>query len=73
MAAMVAVANEGGLMEPLTTIELGTCSWLELAILFCTIEAEHWLHADKASEKPNGFVNREKIRRALSQRTLHAR
>jgi hypothetical protein len=73
MAAMVAVRNEGGLMEPLTTIELGTCTWLELASLFCTIEAELWTHPHDANEHSTGFVNREKVRRALSQRTFRSR
>jgi hypothetical protein len=73
MAAMVAVGNEGGFMEPLTTIELGTCTWLELATLFCAIEAELWTHPHEADEHNKSFVNREKVRRALSQRTFRSR
>jgi hypothetical protein len=60
-------------MEPLMTIELRSCTWLELAILFCTIEAELWVRAAKESQEPHSFVNREKVRRALSQRSFHAR
>ena len=60
-------------MEPLTTIELGTCTWLELASLFCTIEAELWTHPRDANEHSTGFANREKVRRELSQRTFRSR
>ena len=73
MAAMVAVGNKGGFMEPLTTIELGTCTWLELATLFCAIEAELWTHPHNADEHSTSFVNREKVRRALSHRTFRSR
>jgi hypothetical protein len=60
-------------MEPLMTIELATCSWLELAALYCTIEAELWAHPHDADERSASFVNREKVRRALSQRTFQSR
>ena len=60
-------------MEPLTTIELGTFTWLELVTLFFTIEAELWAHPHDADTHNIGFVNREKVRRALSHRTFRSR
>jgi hypothetical protein len=55
-------------MEPLTTIELGTCTVMELVTLFVAIEAELWARKKSPAEREVSFVNQEKIRRALAHR-----
>ena len=60
-------------MEPLTTIELETCTLVELVTLFCTIEAELWVGSHDTEERKTNFANQEKIRRALSRRNGRSR
>ena len=64
MAAMVAVANEGGLMEPLTKIELGTCKWLGALAIACTVAAEL---LSLATNGQRTFTTRETLRRSMRQ------
>ena len=58
-AAMVAVTNEGGLMEPLTKIELDTCKWLGALAIACTVAAELLSLADEAKPSAETFAGRE--------------
>jgi len=55
-------------MKPLTTIELETCTWLELVSLLNVIELELWVGVEDPQERAVGFANREKVRRALERR-----
>jgi hypothetical protein len=55
-------------MKPQTTIELETCSLVQLVTLFCVIEAERWADRIGHREKASGFVNQEKLRRAIVDR-----
>jgi hypothetical protein len=64
MAAMVAVANKGGIMEPLTKIELGSCTWLGLIAIACAVAGELLTLADNPEGKRFSFVERENTRRA---------
>lgn len=63
MAALVAVANKGGLMEPLTKIELGSCTWLGLIAIACAVAGELLTLADNPEGKRDSFVEREMARR----------
>lgn len=60
-------------MEPLTTIELATCTIPELVTLYCAIETELWAGRKSDEQRETSFVNRERIRRALSQRHSRSR
>ena len=50
-------------MEPLTTIELGSCGWLGLLALACFAAAELWSLEEGAHERPATFAERERVRR----------
>ena len=67
-AAMVAAETKEDFMEPLTTIELATCTIPELVTLYCAIEAELWTGRKSDEQRDKSFVNQERIRRALAQR-----
>jgi hypothetical protein len=55
-------------MEPLTTIELGTCKWLGIIALACSAVAELLsLANDTGSAK--SWTTRESARRATSRRS----
>lgn len=56
-------------MEPLTTIELATCTISELAALYCAIQAELWAGRNTDEQRERSFVNQERIRRALADRS----
>lgn len=56
-------------MEPLTTIELATCTIPELAVLYCAIQAELWAGRETGEQRDRSFVNQERIRRALADRS----
>jgi len=56
-------------MKPTTTIELESCTLVQLVTLFCVIEAERWVDRIGHQERTSGFVNQEKLRRAIAQRT----
>jgi hypothetical protein len=73
MAAMVAVANKGGLMEPLTKIELSSCTWLGLLAIACAVAGELLTLADNPEGKRTSFVERELARRAAGQPQKPAR
>lgn len=61
-------------MEPLTTIELTTCTIAELAALYCAIQADLWADRETGEQRERSFVNQERIRRALADRSRsHAR
>jgi hypothetical protein len=66
MAATVAVETEGGLMEPLTTIELRTAKWLGIVALACSAIAELLSLANRNS-RALSWPNRESARRAISR------
>jgi len=68
MAAMVAVKNEGGLMEPLTTIELGSCKWLGIIALACSAVAE-LLSLANDNSRALSWTTRETARGATSRRS----
>jgi hypothetical protein len=68
MAATVAVETEGGLMEPLTTIELRTCKWLGIIALACSAAAE-LMHLAQGNGHAMSWLTRENTRRAISRRT----
>jgi hypothetical protein len=55
-------------MQPLTTIELATCTIAELAALYCATEAELWAGSEIGEQRNQSFVNKERIRRALADR-----
>jgi hypothetical protein len=65
---MVAAETKEDYMEPLTTIELETCTIVELVALYCAIEAELWAGRKSDEQRDKSFVNQERIRRALAQR-----
>jgi len=67
---MVAVATKEDFMEPLTTIELATCTIPELVALYCTIQTELWAGRDSGEQRDRSFVNQERIRRALADRAV---
>jgi hypothetical protein len=67
MAAMVAVANKGGLMEPLTKITLGGSEWLGVLAIACTVAGELLSLADSPTGQRTSFVHRENIRRAVGR------
>lgn len=69
---MVAAETKEDIMEPLTTIELATCTVAELVTLYCTIEAELWARRISGEQRDKSFVNQERIRRALADRA-HSR
>ena len=54
-------------MEPLTTIELGTCKWLGLLALLGTIAAELLSLANEAQTNVETFAGREMQRRSRNQ------
>jgi hypothetical protein len=66
MAATVAVETEGGLMEPLTTIELGTCKWLGIVALACSAVAE-LISLANGNSLVLSWMHRETARRASSR------
>ena len=70
---MVAAATKEDFMEPLTTIELATCTIPELVTLYCAIEAELWAGRKSGEERQTSFVNQERIRRAMAQRHVRSR
>ena len=55
-------------MEPLTTIELATCTIPELVSLYRAIQAELWAGRNTSDQRDKSFVNQERIRRALADR-----
>jgi len=55
-------------MEPLTTIELETCAWMELLALLNAAETELWLHVNDSEHYRSALLNRDKIRHALHHR-----
>ena len=55
-------------MEPLTTIELGTCKWIGIIALTCSAAAEI-LHLANGNSRTLPWANRETARRATSRRT----
>jgi hypothetical protein len=58
-------------MEPLTTIQLGSCKWLGVLALVVTIAAQTLHMANEARLDPCGFASREFARRGrrLQSRT----
>jgi len=66
---MVAAATKEDYMEPLTTIELATCTIPELAALYCAIQAELWAGRKSSEQRDKSFANQERIRRALTDRS----
>jgi len=73
MAAMVAVANKGELMEPLTKIELGSATWLGLIAIACAVVGELLTLADNPEGQRTSFVERENARRAANQQQNRVR
>jgi hypothetical protein len=67
-AAMVAAATKEDFMEPLTTIELATCTIPELVALYSAIQAVLWAGHNSSEQRDASFVNQERIRRALADR-----
>jgi hypothetical protein len=65
---MVAAETKEDSMQPLTTIELATCTISELATLYCAIEAELWSGRKSDEERKNSLANHERIRLALAKR-----
>ena len=51
-------------MEPLTKIELGTCKWLGVLAITCTVAAEL---LSLATDGRGAFTARETLRRSLRQ------
>jgi hypothetical protein len=72
MAAMVAVGNEGGLMEPQTTIELRTCKWLGIIALACSAAAE-LVSIARSNDPFLHWTNREPARRSISRGSVRRR
>lgn len=60
-------------MEPLTKIELGSCTWLGLIAIACAIAGELLTLADNPEGQRTSFVEREKLRRADRQPQARAR
>ena len=56
-------------MKPTTTIELESCTLVQMVTLFCVIEAERWVDRIGHREQMNGFANQEKLRRAIAARS----
>ncbi len=54
-------------MEPLTKIELGSCTWLGLIAIACAVAGELLTLVDNPEGKRTSFVKRELARRAASQ------
>jgi hypothetical protein len=67
MAAMVAVANEGGLMRPLSTNELKRYDWMQLVTLLRAIEGELSGLPEGSADRRNALINLYTIRRVLAQ------
>jgi hypothetical protein len=67
-AAMVAVETEGGLMNPLFATALETATIAELYLLAKLIETIIAENEEPPEERQTTFVNRELVRRALSER-----
>jgi hypothetical protein len=65
---MVAVETEGGLMNPLTAIELEVKTIAELLVLAKLIETLIAENEEGQPERSNTFVNRELVRRELSRK-----
>ena len=65
---MVAAATKEDFMEPLTTIELATCTIPELVALYSAIQAVLWAGNNSSEQRDASFVNQERIRRALADR-----
>jgi hypothetical protein len=68
MAAAVAVETEGGLMEPLTTIELRTAKWLGIIALACSAAAELMRLANE-DHRAISRTTRANTSRAITRRT----
>jgi hypothetical protein len=65
MAAIVAAYNaRRNTMKPLTTIDMDSCTLMELAALFGLIAAQRWVDKVGHDERPASFAGREKARRA---------
>jgi hypothetical protein len=54
---MVAAATKEDFMEPLTNIELATCTIPELVTLYCAIQAELWAGRKSNEQRDKSFVN----------------
>lgn len=68
IAAMTRCQTTEKDMKPQTTIELESCSLVQLVMLFCVIEAERWVDRVSHREQMTGFANQEKLRRAIAER-----
>ncbi|MDI7774671.1 hypothetical protein [Asticcacaulis sp. EMRT-3] len=55
-------------MERLTTIELESCTLIELAALYFIIETESWVDKVGHRQRPASFANQEKVRRSILHR-----
>jgi hypothetical protein len=60
-------------MEPLTKIELGSCTWLGLLAIACTVAGELLTLADNPQGQRTSFVERELTRHAANRQPGHAR
>jgi hypothetical protein len=56
-------------MEPLTTIDLGTCKWLGIVALAFSAAAE-LLSLANGSSRSSSWVTRDSARRAISRSTV---
>lgn len=56
-------------MEPLTSIELATFTIPELVALYYAIQAGLWSDRETNEQRGGGYVNQERIRRALADRS----
>ena len=54
-------------MEPLTKIELGSCTWLGIIAIACAVAGELLTLANNPEGKRTSFVERENARRAANQ------
>jgi hypothetical protein len=59
-------------MEPLTTIELGTCKWLGIVALACSAIAE-LLSLANGNSRALSWATRETARRATSRGSARSR
>jgi len=53
-------------MEPLTKIELGSCTWIGLIAIGCAVAGELLTLADNPEGKRTSFAERENERRAAN-------
>lgn len=72
MAAIGAVATEGGLMEPMTKITTENRAWLGRLSEACTVAAEMLALAEQACGKASSFAEREHRRRTAKARAARA-